>query len=99
MTRKRRKIVCVRLLCAPADIIGQDVRLATDDGRAIDCRWIKRMQDFISTMADLGLQWGAFFAVAGGVAYAFSPVYKGLTVQFKTYVLSNICLLLFPHTE
>ena len=57
------------------------------------------MQDFISTMADLGLQWGAFFAVAGGVAYAFSPVYKGLTVQFKTYVLSNICLLLFPHTE
>ena len=50
-------------------------------------------------MADLGLQWGAFFAVAGGVAYAFSPVYKGLTVQFKTYVLSNICVLLFPDTN
>ncbi|KAH6866323.1 hypothetical protein BKA58DRAFT_363553 [Alternaria rosae] len=33
-----------------------------------------------------GTKWGAFFAVAGGVAYAFSPVYKGLTVQFKTYI-------------
>jgi len=39
-------------------------------------------------MADFKTQWGAFFAVAGGVAYAFSPVYKGLTVQFKTYVSS-----------
>lgn len=29
-------------------------------------------------------QWGAFFAVAGGVAYAVSPLYRGLTVQFKT---------------
>ncbi|KAI4945809.1 hypothetical protein J4E91_007723 [Alternaria rosae] len=37
-------------------------------------------------VADLKTQWGAFFAVAGGVAYAFSPVYKGLTVQFKTYI-------------
>jgi hypothetical protein len=31
-------------------------------------------------------QWGAFFALAGGTAYAVSPVYRGLTVQFKTYV-------------
>jgi hypothetical protein len=31
-------------------------------------------------------QWGAAFAVFGGVAYAFSPLYRGLTVQFKTYV-------------
>ncbi|KAH7357477.1 hypothetical protein BKA66DRAFT_473348 [Pyrenochaeta sp. MPI-SDFR-AT-0127] len=33
-----------------------------------------------------GSKWGAFFAVAGGVAYAFSPLYRGLTVQFKTYI-------------
>ncbi|CAO2649659.1 Nn.00g070440.m01.CDS01 [Neocucurbitaria sp. VM-36] len=31
-------------------------------------------------------KWGAFFAVAGGVAYAFSPLYRGLTIQFKTYI-------------
>jgi hypothetical protein len=31
-----------------------------------------------------GTKWGAFFAVAGGAAYAMSPVYRGLTVQFKT---------------
>ena len=40
----------------------------------------------VGMMANFKTQWGAFFAVAGGVAYAFSPVYKGLTVQFKTYV-------------
>ncbi|CAN9387043.1 unnamed protein product [Alternaria alternata] len=45
-----------------------------------------------------GTKWGAFFAVAGGVAYAFSPVYKGLTVQFKTYVLS-IFPYYFPLTQ
>ncbi|KAF2994592.1 hypothetical protein E8E13_001823 [Curvularia kusanoi] len=32
------------------------------------------------------VKWGAFFAVAGGVAYAMSPLYRGLTVQFKTYI-------------
>jgi hypothetical protein len=31
----------------------------------------------------LYVQWGAFFAVAGGLAYGLSPVYRGLTVQFK----------------
>lgn len=36
------------------------------------------------------LQWGAFFAVAGGVAYAFSPLYRGLTVQFKTCVSTSM---------
>ncbi|RAR14299.1 Der1-like protein [Stemphylium lycopersici] len=33
-----------------------------------------------------GTKWGAFFAVAGGVAYTLSPVYRGLTIQFKTYI-------------
>jgi hypothetical protein len=28
-------------------------------------------------------QWGLFAAVAGGIAYGFSPVYRSLTVQFK----------------
>jgi len=47
---------------------------------------VKSWVEIGSMIADLNTQWGAFFAVAGGVAYAFSPVYKGLTVQFKTYV-------------
>ncbi|PZD33754.1 DER1 domain containing protein [Pyrenophora tritici-repentis] len=33
-----------------------------------------------------GTKWGAFFAVAGGVAYAFSPLYRGLTIQFRTTI-------------
>lgn len=31
------------------------------------------------------VQWGLFSAVAGGVGYAFSPIYRGLTIQFKMY--------------
>ncbi|KAF2004528.1 hypothetical protein P154DRAFT_393187, partial [Amniculicola lignicola CBS 123094] len=31
-------------------------------------------------------KWGAFALVAGGCAYAFSPIYRGLTVQFKVYI-------------
>ncbi|KAH9872754.1 hypothetical protein J1614_005148 [Plenodomus biglobosus] len=31
-------------------------------------------------------KWGALFAVGGGIAYAFSPFYRSLTVQFKTYI-------------
>lgn len=29
------------------------------------------------------VKWGFASAVLGGIAYAMSPVYKGLTVQFK----------------
>ncbi|KAL5451410.1 hypothetical protein PMIN07_008611 [Paraphaeosphaeria minitans] len=36
--------------------------------------------------ANIHLQWGTFSAVAGGVAYAFSPIYRGLTVPFKVYI-------------
>ncbi|KAF2639033.1 hypothetical protein P280DRAFT_499800 [Massarina eburnea CBS 473.64] len=32
------------------------------------------------------LKWGAFSAVAGGVAYAMSPIYRSLTIQFKVYI-------------
>lgn len=28
-------------------------------------------------------KWGAVTAVLGGAGYAFSPVYRGLTFQFK----------------
>ncbi|CAD0099354.1 unnamed protein product [Aureobasidium mustum] len=28
-------------------------------------------------------RWGIYSAVAAGIAYAYSPVYRGLTVQFK----------------
>ncbi|KAF2750252.1 hypothetical protein M011DRAFT_465031 [Sporormia fimetaria CBS 119925] len=31
-------------------------------------------------------KWGLFAAVAAGVAYNFSPVYRSLTVQFKVYI-------------
>ncbi|KAF2652339.1 hypothetical protein K491DRAFT_695658 [Lophiostoma macrostomum CBS 122681] len=31
-------------------------------------------------------KWGIFAAVAAGAAYAISPVYRGLTVQFKVYI-------------
>lgn len=29
------------------------------------------------------LKWGAAMAVLGGAGYALSPIYRGLTVQFK----------------
>ncbi|KAF2261088.1 hypothetical protein CC78DRAFT_500747, partial [Lojkania enalia] len=31
-------------------------------------------------------KWGVFMGLFGATAYAFSPVYRGLTVQFKTYI-------------
>ncbi|CAP72855.1 uncharacterized protein PODANS_2_2870 [Podospora anserina S mat+] len=32
------------------------------------------------------LKWGVATAVLGGLGYAFSPVYRGLTIQFKVYI-------------
>jgi hypothetical protein len=32
------------------------------------------------------LKWGAIFGVLGGVAFAVSPIYRGLTFQFKVYL-------------
>jgi len=34
-------------------------------------------------------KWGIGTAVLGGLGYAFSPIYRGLTIQFKVYALSN----------
>lgn len=31
-------------------------------------------------------KWGAFAIVAGAVGWQFSPVYRGLTVQFKVFL-------------
>ena len=31
------------------------------------------------------LKWGAVMAVLGGAGYAVSPIYRGLTIQFKVY--------------
>ncbi|KAF2490655.1 hypothetical protein BU16DRAFT_596954 [Lophium mytilinum] len=32
------------------------------------------------------MKWGAFAGLCGVTAYTFSPVYRGLTVQFKVYI-------------
>ncbi|KAK4032734.1 hypothetical protein C8A01DRAFT_20238 [Parachaetomium inaequale] len=32
------------------------------------------------------LKWGLATAVLGGIGYAVSPVYRGLTIQFKVYL-------------
>ncbi|KAL6703114.1 hypothetical protein ACN47E_010176 [Coniothyrium glycines] len=31
-------------------------------------------------------KWGAIFFLGGGLATAFSPLYRSLTLQFKTYI-------------
>ncbi|WPG97461.1 Hypothetical protein R9X50_00023700 [Acrodontium crateriforme] len=31
-------------------------------------------------------KWGAFSAVAAGVAFMYSPIYRGLTFQFKVFI-------------
>ncbi|KAK7912039.1 hypothetical protein PG985_014520 [Apiospora marii] len=31
-------------------------------------------------------KWGAASAILGAAAYAFSPIYRGLTIQFKVYI-------------
>ncbi|KAH6854289.1 hypothetical protein B0I37DRAFT_25934 [Chaetomium sp. MPI-CAGE-AT-0009] len=32
------------------------------------------------------VKWGLATAVLGGIGYAVSPVYRGLTIQFKVYI-------------
>ncbi|KAK8079109.1 hypothetical protein PG994_002916 [Apiospora phragmitis] len=34
-------------------------------------------------------KWGAASAILGATAYAFSPIYRGLTIQFK--VTGSVC--------
>ncbi|KAF8865963.1 hypothetical protein BDZ45DRAFT_380226 [Acephala macrosclerotiorum] len=32
------------------------------------------------------VKWGAFAALLGGVGYGISPIYRGLTIQFKVFL-------------
>ncbi|KAI0130049.1 hypothetical protein BJ170DRAFT_298399 [Xylariales sp. AK1849] len=32
------------------------------------------------------VKWGAASAIVGGVGFVFSPLYRGLTIQFKVYL-------------
>ncbi|KAI1123296.1 hypothetical protein F5Y10DRAFT_55707 [Nemania abortiva] len=39
------------------------------------------------------LKWGAAAAFLGGLGYAMSPIYRGLTVQFKVYLQMSSMIL------
>ncbi|KAJ8105113.1 hypothetical protein ONZ43_g7555 [Nemania bipapillata] len=39
------------------------------------------------------LKWGAAAAVLGGLGYTMSPIYRGLTVQFKVYIQMSSMIL------
>ncbi|KAI9793367.1 MAG: hypothetical protein M1816_000259 [Peltula sp. TS41687] len=39
------------------------------------------------------LRWGFYGAVLGAAGYAFSPVYRNLTVQFKIYLQMSSMIL------
>ncbi|KAI0408023.1 hypothetical protein F4802DRAFT_550246 [Xylaria palmicola] len=39
------------------------------------------------------LKWGAAAAVLSGVGYVMSPIYRGLTVQFKVYIQMSSMIL------
>jgi hypothetical protein len=41
-------------------------------------------------------KWGLAMAVLGGIGYAVSPVYRGLTIQFKVYVYFYLLNPYFP---
>lgn len=54
---------------------------------ALDSEDVRRAQMEAVRGAGTGaLKWGAAAAVLGGLGYAMSPVYRGLTIQFKVYV-------------
>ncbi|KAI0859212.1 hypothetical protein F4860DRAFT_516077 [Xylaria cubensis] len=39
------------------------------------------------------LKWGAAAAVLGGLGYTMSPIYRGLTIQFKVYIQMSSMIL------
>ncbi|TRX88039.1 hypothetical protein FHL15_011094 [Xylaria flabelliformis] len=39
------------------------------------------------------LKWGAAAAVLGGFGYTMSPIYRGLTIQFKVYIQMSSMIL------
>ncbi|KAI0096007.1 hypothetical protein GGR51DRAFT_62264 [Nemania sp. FL0031] len=38
-------------------------------------------------------KWGAAAAIFGGMGYAMSPIYRGLTIQFKVYIQMSSMIL------
>ncbi|KAF2738560.1 hypothetical protein EJ04DRAFT_509448 [Polyplosphaeria fusca] len=60
----------------------------TKDDEANQAKW-EATRGAVSGAA----KYGAFAAVAGGLAYGFSPLYRGLTVQFKVYIQMS-CMIL-----
>ncbi|ROT39198.1 hypothetical protein SODALDRAFT_378305 [Sodiomyces alkalinus F11] len=38
-------------------------------------------------------KWGALFAVLGGIGHVYSPLYRGLTIQFKIYIQSSAMIV------
>ena len=40
------------------------------------------------------IKWGAATALLGGLGYMVSPIYRGLTIQFKVYVFLSLSLSL-----
>lgn len=54
---------------------------------ALDSEDVRRAQaEAVRGAAAGALKWGIAAAVFGGVGYVMSPVYRGLTIQFKVYV-------------
>ncbi|KAI2466081.1 hypothetical protein F4781DRAFT_407132 [Annulohypoxylon bovei var. microspora] len=55
--------------------------------RALESEDTKEAQWEATRGAAVGaVKWGAASAVLGGFGYVFSPLYRGLTVQFKVYL-------------
>ncbi|KAK5166123.1 uncharacterized protein LTR77_008384 [Saxophila tyrrhenica] len=53
----------------------------TKDAELNDAAWVAARGATVGAA-----KWGLFSAAAAAVAYNFSPIYRGLTFQFKVYV-------------
>ncbi|KAI1340940.1 hypothetical protein F5Y15DRAFT_36670 [Xylariaceae sp. FL0016] len=54
---------------------------------ALDDAEVKAAQWEATQGAGYGaLKWGAASAILGGIGYMYSPLYRGLTLQFKVYL-------------
>jgi len=58
---------------------------AMKDAEAVDAGWEATRGAIYGA-----IKWGAVTAVLGGIGYAVSPLYRGLTVQFKVYVFLSL---------
>ncbi|EAQ90690.1 hypothetical protein CHGG_02625 [Chaetomium globosum CBS 148.51] len=53
----------------------------TKHEEAVDASWEASRGAVVGAV-----KWGLATAVLGGIGYAMSPVYRGLTIQFKVYI-------------